>query len=116
MEYASVKASRPEAYPHNSGWGGGGGGDKCHLKSKLMPYDFFDSFFVGNKKLGKFMRPGVFACNRGENKKWGFQDKMDHFCRQNRSNPPQSFLQSSLELNHHLSVYRMSQIIQLALT
>ena len=49
-----------------------------------------------------------------ENRKWGFQDEMDHFCRQNRSNP-QSFLQSSLELNHNLSVYQMSQIIQLAL-
>ena len=31
-------------------------------------------------------------------------------------NPPSSFLQSSLELNHHLSTDRVSQIIQLALT
>ena len=45
-----------------------------------------------------------------------FHDKMDHFCRQNQFNPPKSFLQSSLELNHHLSVDQVSQIIQLALT
>ena len=67
--------------------------------------------------FGDAPKPGSLpaGCKPLENRKWGFQDKMDHFCRQNRSNPPQSFLQLSLELNHHLSVYQMSQIIQLAL-
>ena len=46
-----------------------------------------------------------------ENRKWGFKDKNDHFCHQNRFNPPSSFLQSSLDLNHHLSTDQVSQII-----
>ena len=45
-----------------------------------------------------------------------FQDKMTTFCRQNRFNPSSSFLQSSLKLDHCLSIDLVSKIIQLALT
>ena len=84
--------------------GGGCLGEKpWNIKSPLINYG--ESYTVRCK-----------IYSNSENRKWSFQCKTSTFCHINRSNFPQSFPQSSLKLNHHLSVYQMSQIIQLALT
>ena len=80
-----------------------------HATGKSQQWAYYENTINPNKAFFTFSLIS-------ENRKWGFQDKNDHFCRRNRFNPLSSFLQSSLELNHHLSTDRVSQIIQLALT